>query len=216
MARSNIQNSTSKKGIRTPKQARSRATVAAILEACVQVLCEQGYGKLTVRRVAQRAGVSMGSLYQYFPNKEALVRKLRQEHQSRVLQAVVAAAAQQEASVEGRIAGLVDGLLAAKLKNLRFNVELRAAMTDLEGPGYITEELEPFCQLGAQLLKQHADQISVAPTYGTAFAIVHAIEGVLSASLLRDDAVLKTEEVRDLLVRMIHGFVSFETVKRPT
>ncbi len=54
-----------------PKQERSQATVEAILTATTHILTEEGYNKLTTNRVAELAGVSIGSLYQYFPNKEA-------------------------------------------------------------------------------------------------------------------------------------------------
>jgi AcrR family transcriptional regulator len=54
-----------------PKQDRSQATVQAILTATTHILTEDGYDQLTTNRVAERAGVSIGSLYQYFPNKEA-------------------------------------------------------------------------------------------------------------------------------------------------
>ncbi|NMO19389.1 TetR/AcrR family transcriptional regulator [Pyxidicoccus fallax] len=63
-----------------PRQARSRATVDALLEAAAQVLVEHGYEKTTTARVAERAGVSVGSLYQYFPSKEALVAALIEQH----------------------------------------------------------------------------------------------------------------------------------------
>ena len=56
-----------------PVQARSEATVAAIFEASIQVLLSVGYRKLTTSRVAERAGVSVGTLYQYFPNRQALM-----------------------------------------------------------------------------------------------------------------------------------------------
>lgn len=56
-----------------PRQARAKATMDAIVEATIQILQEQGYDRLTTIRVASRAGVSVGSLYQYFPNKAALV-----------------------------------------------------------------------------------------------------------------------------------------------
>jgi AcrR family transcriptional regulator len=55
-----------------PRQARSEATVTAILEATIQVLLARGVRRLTTTRVAQRAGVSVGTMYQYFPHKEAL------------------------------------------------------------------------------------------------------------------------------------------------
>lgn len=58
---------------RKPRQSRSRATVDAILQATAQVLVRDGYQKATTNRIAERAGVSVGTLYQYFPNKDALV-----------------------------------------------------------------------------------------------------------------------------------------------
>lgn len=60
-----------------PKQARSAELVAAILEAAVQVLAEMGARQFTTARVAERAGVSVGSLYQYFPNKAAILFRLQ-------------------------------------------------------------------------------------------------------------------------------------------
>ena len=56
-----------------PVQARSEATVSALFEASIQVLLAAGYRKLTTTRVAERAGVSVGTLYQYFPNRQALI-----------------------------------------------------------------------------------------------------------------------------------------------
>ncbi|BCK76802.1 transcriptional regulator [Acetobacter aceti NRIC 0242] len=60
-----------------PKQSRSTDLVAAILEAAVQVLMEEGASRFTTARVAEKAGVSVGSLYQYFPNKAAILFRLQ-------------------------------------------------------------------------------------------------------------------------------------------
>ncbi len=62
-----------------PKQARSNELVAAVLEAAVQVLTTQGAQRFTTARVAERAGVSVGSLYQYFPNKAAILFRLQSD-----------------------------------------------------------------------------------------------------------------------------------------
>lgn len=64
---------------RTPKQSRSADLVAAILEAAVQVLRSDGATRFTSARVAERAGVSVGSLYQYFPNKAAILFRLQSD-----------------------------------------------------------------------------------------------------------------------------------------
>jgi AcrR family transcriptional regulator len=62
-----------------PKQARSTGLVAAILEAAVQVLAREGAQRFTTARVAEKAGVSIGSLYQYFPNKAAILFRLQSD-----------------------------------------------------------------------------------------------------------------------------------------
>ncbi|MCP1604958.1 TetR family transcriptional regulator [Pseudomonas citronellolis] len=62
-----------------PRQARSTELVAAILDAAVQVLAKEGAQRFTTARVAERAGVSVGSLYQYFPNKAAILFRLQSD-----------------------------------------------------------------------------------------------------------------------------------------
>jgi AcrR family transcriptional regulator len=62
-----------------PKQARSTDLVAAILEAASQVLAKEGAPRFTTARVAERAGVSVGSIYQYFPNKAAILFRLQSD-----------------------------------------------------------------------------------------------------------------------------------------
>jgi AcrR family transcriptional regulator len=65
---------------RSPRQERSRETVEAILEAAAQVFERHGYAAGTTNRIAERAGVSIGSLYQYFPNKDSIVVEVMHRH----------------------------------------------------------------------------------------------------------------------------------------
>ena len=67
-----------------PQQERSRITVEAILEATAHILTEQGYDKTNTNLIAERAGVSIGSLYQYFPNKKSLIVALREQHSQEI------------------------------------------------------------------------------------------------------------------------------------
>src|SRR5688500_9562351 len=74
--------------VRAPRQARAQQTVSVILEAAKRVLIQEGYEATTTNRVAHVAGVSIGSLYQYFPNKEALVASLAEAHLDEILRLV--------------------------------------------------------------------------------------------------------------------------------
>lgn len=77
---------------RTPSQKRSEFTVNTILQAAGEMIVDAGDKKLTTNAVAERAGVSIGKLYQYFSNKEALVAALRQDHEDQVRRALRGAA----------------------------------------------------------------------------------------------------------------------------
>lgn len=76
-----------------PKQGRARATCDAILEAAAHIIARGGLAAFNTNAVAERAGVSIGSLYQYFPNKDALMVALIQRQQQGQLDTLMAAAA---------------------------------------------------------------------------------------------------------------------------
>src|ERR1700729_4619137 len=76
---------------KTPLQARSTVTVEAISEAAIQVLLRHGAERLTTTRVADRAGVSVGTLYQYYPNKQSLLFAVLEHHMNNVAAGVEAA-----------------------------------------------------------------------------------------------------------------------------
>src|SRR5690242_13363089 len=76
---------------KTPIQARSTVTVEAISEATIQVLLTQGAERLTTTQVAERAGVSVGTLYQYYPNKRSLLFAVLEYHLNKVAERIEAA-----------------------------------------------------------------------------------------------------------------------------
>lgn len=95
-----------------PRQARSRATVEAVIEAGARILSAEGWAGFTTNRVAEAAGVSIGSFYQYFPDKVSLVGAIRRRHLDDSLAAVKQARAG-DMPLEDFVAGLVDNLIAA-------------------------------------------------------------------------------------------------------
>ena len=119
---------------KSPVQARSTASVDAILKATVQVLLKVGKEKLTTTRVAARAGVSVGTLYQYFPNKSALLRAAMRLHMEEILAEIdKVCVAQRGQPVEQMVEALAVAFLAAKMRDPKKSRALYAVSSDVEG-----------------------------------------------------------------------------------
>src|SRR5579875_3082375 len=108
-----------------PVQARSAASVDAILQATIQVLLAVGKERLTTTGVALRAGVSVGTLYQYFPNKSALLQAALRRHMDEVCNAIDRVCREQRGtSLQHMGAALVTAFLGAKMQDPRTSVAL--------------------------------------------------------------------------------------------
>ncbi|MBN8954157.1 MAG: hypothetical protein BGP09_19160 [Rhizobium sp. 60-20] len=112
-----------------PSQARSRATVDAIVEAGTRVLADRGWGGFTTNAVAAVAGISIGSLYQYFPDKLSLIEAIRRRHFDEVL-AILRQAAATGLPLQQGVDALVQGMIDVH----GINPELHRVLLD-EVPG---------------------------------------------------------------------------------
>lgn len=105
---------------KSPVQARSALTVDALHAATIQVLIREGLARCTTTRIAERAGTSVGSLYQYYPNRDALLRAVLERHLEDVAAAVEQACRECRGKPVGAMASaLVTTFLAAKLGDRR-------------------------------------------------------------------------------------------------
>jgi AcrR family transcriptional regulator len=119
---------------KSPVQARSTASVDAILEATIQVLLSVGKERLTTTRVALRAGVSVGTLYQYFPNKSALLKAVLRRHLNQVMEATERVCREQAGnSLEEMAAALINAFLEAKMRDAKTSVALYSVSSDVDG-----------------------------------------------------------------------------------
>jgi AcrR family transcriptional regulator len=119
---------------KSPVQARSAASVDAILEATIQVLLSVGKERLTTTRVALRAGVSVGTLYQYFPNKNALLQAALRRHLDEVTEAVELVCREQKGESLHRMAtALITAFLEAKMRDAKTSVALYSVSSDVDG-----------------------------------------------------------------------------------
>jgi AcrR family transcriptional regulator len=124
-----------------PAQRRSAVTVDVIFEATIQVLLADGFEDLTTTRVAERAGVSVGSLYQYFPNKRALLAAVVRRHISQVVtESVAACAAAHGKSVREMCAATVNAFVDAKTRRPEVSRALYLPAASVGGEAIVKEE----------------------------------------------------------------------------
>lgn len=162
-----------------PVQSRSRMTCETIVEATVQVLLTNGAACLTTTRVAKRAGVSIGTLYQYYPNKRALVEAVRARYfelMSRTVQAILS-----ESDVDDP-ERLLDQALEAVIGMKRSNLPLSRAIAELPRepgqPDMSAEIVKHYAEFILPLMsgEKPVDQI----LRDHALATMAALEGLLS------------------------------------
>jgi AcrR family transcriptional regulator len=119
---------------KSPVQARSAASVDAILEATIQVLLQMGKEQLTTTKVALRAGVSVGTLYQYFPNKSSLLQAALKRHMDEVTDAVELVCKEQRGrTLRQMVTALITAFLQAKMRDAKTSVALYSVSSDVDG-----------------------------------------------------------------------------------
>lgn len=110
-----------------PQQARSSELVASILEAAVQVLASEGAQRFTTARVAERAGVSIGSLYQYFPNKAAILFRLQADEWRRTTTLLAGILEQRDIPPTARLRQLVHAFVRSECEEAAIRLALADA-----------------------------------------------------------------------------------------
>ncbi len=194
---------------RAPKQARSQETVQAILDAAAQVFERHGYASGTTNRIAQRAGVSIGSLYQYFPNKDAILVALVRRH-LRECAAVLephllrlGSGARPEEVLDGVIEAMValhamaPGLHRVLFEETPLPAGLRAEIHELE---------DQLVELAATALLAQGGQ-PVRDARLTARVTVAAIEGLTHRLVLRPAPGVGSAEIAREIGRLVRAYL---------
>ena len=149
---------------RSPVQARSAASVEAILEATIQVLLQVGKERLTTTRVASRAGVSVGTLYQYFPNKSSLLQAVLRRHLTEVGDAVELVCKEQKGrTLREMVTALITAFLQSKMRNAKKSVALYSVSSDVDTAKIVQQMGIRFNKVIAQMLATSYDPLTTDP-----------------------------------------------------
>jgi AcrR family transcriptional regulator len=192
-----------------PRQARSKATVEAILEATAGILVKLGYEKATTNRIADAAGVSVGSLYQYFPNKQALVAALIDRH-AEAMMSVMEAKLSDGARVPLPEAArdIVDAMIDAHRINPRLHKVLMEQVPSIGRMRRLREMSRRVESMVRTSLEARAHEIRRENLTLTAFVLVQAVESLTHVAVLERPDYLGEElkvEITDLIVRYLHA-----------
>jgi AcrR family transcriptional regulator len=193
-----------------PRQARSQATFAAIVDACGLVLANGSYETLTTNHISERAGVSIGTLYEYFPNREAIVAALAANSCRRLVLRMEAAMAETVGmdDLEGVMHLLAAGVGALSAQDCVFKVLLRETPFVAQLPAFqeAREALTGLCQT----IRVHAaDRVNLPhPQVDTWLISQMLFAAMLEIAFLDADAderALRLGELGRLTFRMATG-----------
>ncbi len=177
-----------------PRQERSRATVDAILDATARVLVQEGYERASTNRVAEKAGVSVGSLYQYFPNKEAMVGELVERFSRRITDMVHAGHAERADSPPEIVAReLVAAMVRFKREDPRLAQVLREQIPRVGRMQRYERELALIVEATELYLARWRDRLRHDDLATAAFVAVHTVDAVTHAGVTRRPPVGEAE-----------------------
>lgn len=192
-----------------PSQARSQATTEAILRATARILVKRGYQAATTNHIAEAAGVSVGSLYQYFPNKEAIVAALLERHLAESTAWLrVSSAAAIDQPLEQAARTIIEGVIAAHRVDPELHrvfVEELPRIASFERIHALEKEtlelVRAYLELRVPELKKRRKVDVVA------FVIVHAVEALSHGVVLFRRDLLEDPGFVDEVVRLVVRYV---------
>ena len=191
---------------RIPRQARAGETVELILEATAQILEAGGLPAFTTNAVAERAGVSIGTLYQYFADKNEILLALARQQMAIGL-ADIGRALQGDPSVEGRVRAVVQAMVNAFGGRHRAR---RAVTQAILAQGLGTEMMSPIAAFIAAARQQEGaspQPLIAALSTEQAFVLSRALMATIRHAVMEEQPFLRSQAFEDEVVRLVVAYL---------
>lgn len=199
---------------KTPVQARAAVTVGAISEATIQVLLSHGADRLTTTRVAERAGVSVGTLYQYYPNKQSLLFAALEDHLDKVSAAV------EEACMKARhkplsemVREVVKRFVDVKMKRPDISMALYQIAADVGGPALVKRLGQRSRKALKEMLQTAPDTVSPPDRFAIEMMFA-AMAGAMRSVLEAGAPPAMVHKLREHLVLLCQSYMAAATACR--
>jgi AcrR family transcriptional regulator len=199
---------------KTPVQTRAAVTVEAISEATIQVLLSHGADRLTTTRVAERAGVSVGTLYQYYPNKESLLFAVLEDHLGRVTAAVETACEQaSHKPLSQMIRTVVEAFVDAKMDRTDISVALYQIAANVGGPALVKKAGQRQRKV-LEAMFQTAPDTKSQPDRFAIDMMCSAMAGATRSVLEAGASPAMVRKLREHLVLLCQSYMAAATSRR--
>jgi AcrR family transcriptional regulator len=193
-----------------PKQERSKDTVESILRATAHILAKDGYAKCSTNKVATKAGVSIGSLYQYFDSREALVTALAERHaqtmQQLLRQAIVELGP--NTTFEKTVKAYIHSLMAHHAQNPALHRILFEEVPRISGIARIHELGLPAIELIQMMLESRRKHFRKLDTRMASFILVNTVRSAIFSSFSEENMDFSKLEAE--LVQLVLRYLGFK------
>ena len=191
---------------RRPRQARSESTVDAIYEATAQIIEREGADRITTKRISEVSGFSIGTLYQYFQDRDSLLMAMAMSHRNKVIEHLKSTLA---ASRDQPVREGISRLVAVNVAYARsYRKTLRAVMrvvTRKAGAARMQEAMRVLDDCIGRCLAQLAENDGLTLSPACRFVLSRSLTSVLWAAVMDDSDLLDDQEIEARICDMLAG-----------
>lgn len=204
---------TPQKPRKLPKQARAQYMVNVILEATARILAKRGYAGTNTNLIAAEAGVSVGSIYQYFPNKDALISALHERHAEQMSEIIDAVFSDAEPkNLKEHVSVMVHSLMAAHQCEPQLHQVLEREFPYFDLPNEQSPADQIIFKRVRSLLASFQDQITQANLDLATWTVMQITEALVHTAVIEPPSNLSLADVEGAIIDAIIGYL---TVPKP-